>query len=79
MQLEDRERCAVLCDELIRRGVPAELVRPAAEWLDRNNPALDPGTVSVSYKLHVYRGTDQLLLCIHCGLPFSDGLGPCRG
>lgn len=30
----DQDRIAALCDELLRRGVPREVVQPVVDWFD---------------------------------------------
>lgn len=32
------DRVAMLCDELLRRGVPAEAVQPIVDWIDEQTP-----------------------------------------
>lgn len=32
------DRVAKLCDELLRRGVPAEAVQPVVDWMDEQTP-----------------------------------------
>ena len=32
------DRIAMLCDELLRRGVPREVLKPVLDWLDGQTP-----------------------------------------
>lgn len=63
-----RERIAVLCDQLLRRGAPRAAVQPVVDWLEGQSYTAG----------HAYEAVGASLVCRKCGYPYTLGAEPPR-
>lgn len=72
------ERVAMLCDELLRRGVPQPAVQPVIDWLDAQRVSMTE-TPQLGHDGHLWANlTDGRQACVRCGSPSTRIFGgPC--
>lgn len=73
------DRVASMCDEMLRRGVPAHIVQPTIEWIDAQRNRVHDGAVFRSHLYSAQPCASQFathtfeLRCVYCRKAYEDG------